>query len=191
MPRTDAGMALSVLLVLFTTGTWAQSPQLQGENLLQATPPNYKLATSGRNGNVLFDEMIPESEQIDRWTEMLTTQIFMGGINADHPEALYRRIDAAWHKACPAARGELIQSGKENGYRVAVWMAACPENPASGEPEYTWYKAIEGNDSFYLIQKSWRYRPTEKEIRRWTHYLGTVAVCDSRLPARSCAALTR
>lgn len=185
MPR----MALAVLLLWFAATGWAQEAQLQGENLLQATPDDYKLAASGRNGNVLFDEMIPDSEHIDRWTEMLTTQIFIGGINAEHPKTLYERIDAAWKKACPASQGELIDSGLENGYPFAIWMAGCPENPASGKPEYTWYKAIEGNDSFYLIQKSWRYQPSQTEIRRWTRYLGTVAVCDSRLASQSCAAL--
>lgn len=185
MPR----MALGVLLMGFAAAGWGQGSQLQGENLLQATPEDYKLAASGRNGNVLFDEMIPESEHIERWTEMLSTQIFMGGINAQHPEALRERVHAAWQKACPAGKGELIHSGRENGYPFAVWMEACPENPASGRPEYTWYKAIDGNDSFYLIQKSWRYQPSKDEIERWTRYLGTVAVCDTRRPAQSCATL--
>lgn len=178
-------------LLALAAGAWAERAELQGENLLQAMPQDYKLAASGRNGNVLTDEMIPEAEQLEHWSEMLTTQIYVGGVNLDDPEAFYQRMDAAWEKACPAASGELIRSGTENGYRFAFWMQGCPENPASGRPEYTWFKAIQGKDSFYLIQKSWRYAPSKEQITRWTRYLGSIAVCDSRVAARSCAALLR
>lgn len=178
-----------VTLILVMTGTWADDSGLQGENLLQAMPQDYKLASSGRNGSVLTDEMIPVSEDIEQWSEMLTTQIYMGGIDPNGPEAFYQRLATAWKRACPSASGELIRTGTENGYRFAFWMQACPENPGSGRPEYTWFKAIEGNDSFYLIQKSWRYAPDPEQVKRWTRYLGTVAVCDSRIPRQSCAAL--
>ena len=184
-------LGIGVTLFLIVAWSWASPPQFKGENLLQSTPRDYKLAASGRNGNVLTDEMIPESEHIDRWTEMLTTQIYMGGIDVSQPESFYQRVDAAWRKACPSSSGELIKTGTENGYPFAFWMQACAENPGSGKPDYTWFKAIQGNDSFYLIQKSWRYAPSPEEIKRWTRYLGSIAVCDSRLPERSCAALLR
>ncbi len=183
--------SLTAVIALFVTvtGAWAEDRPLQGENLLQAMPEGYKLASSGRNGSVLTDEMIPKSEQLDQWSEMLTTQIYMGGIHQSGPKGFYQRFASAWQRACPAASGKLIESGTENGYPFAFWMQGCPENPGTGRPEYTWYKAIEGNDSFYLIQKSWRYPPAPDEIRRWTRYLGTIAVCDSRIAAQSCAAL--
>lgn len=187
MPR----LLIGILIYLAGTGAWASNSALNGENLLQSTPAGYKLAASGRNGNVLFDEMIPDAEGVEQWTEMLTTQIFMGGINTDSPEAFYQRLKTAWKKACPAPSSELLKAGEENGYPMAVWMQGCAENPASGKPEYTWFKAIQGNDSFYLIQKAWRYQPSKQEVERWTRYLGTVAVCDTRLPAQDCKSLAR
>lgn len=183
--------AVGATFLIIAAHGWAAEPQLQGENLLQSTPSGYKLVSSGRNGNVLTDEMIPLQQQIEQWNEMLTTQIYIGGVNVEDPKGFYRRMHAAWQKACPSANGELIQAGTENGYPFAFWMEACPENPASGKPEYSWYKAIQGNDSFYLIQKSWRYTPSPEEIKRWTRYLGTVAVCDTRIPAQACRTLTR
>ena len=182
---------VGAILFLIAAWSWASPAEFKGENLLQSTPRDYKLAASGRNGSVLTDKMIPESEHIDRWTEMLTTQIYIGGIDVSDPKTFYQRVNAAWGKACPSASGELIQTGTENGYPFAVWMQACAENPASRKPEYTWFKAIQGNDSFYLIQKSWRYTPSPEQIKRWTRYLGSIAVCDARLPAQSCAALLR
>lgn len=187
MLRFGTGAAL----IFYAAAASSGSSQLNGENLLQSTPPNYKIASSGRNGNVLTDEMIPNSEQIEQWSEMLTTQIYIGGLNVKGPEDFYRLLNSAWKKACPSASGELIQTGTENGYPFAFWMQGCAENPASGKPEYTWFKAIQGNDSFYLIQKAWRYAPTPQEIKRWTQYLGTIAVCDSRIPSQSCASLLR
>ncbi len=180
-----------LVLVLTATCTWAEDRSLQGENLLQAMPEGYKLASSGRNGSVLTDEMIPKSQELEHWSEMLTTQIYMGGVNQNGPKSFYARFSAAWQRACPNAAGQLIRTGTENGYPFAFWMQSCPENPGSGKPEYTWFKAIEGNDSFYLIQKSWRYPPEPQEIKRWTRYMGTIAVCDSRIPAQGCAPLVR
>lgn len=184
-------LSASLTLLWVATCAWAGGTGLQGENLLQATPDGYKLATSGRNGNVLTDEMIPRSQNIDHWNEMLTTQIYMGGIGPRGPEAFYRRLSAAWERACPGAMGKLIKTGTENGYPMAVWMQACPENPDSGRPEYSWFKAIQGRDSFYLVQKAWRFAPDPQQVKRWTRYLGTIAVCDSRIADQSCAALTR
>jgi hypothetical protein len=95
-------------------------------------------------------------------------------------------LQQRWDAACPGASGAEVTSGVENGYPVLVWLLDCPKNPGTGKPEITWFKAIAGNDSFYLVQKAFRFEPTKEQVEHWTKYLKTVAVCDTRIPARAC-----
>jgi hypothetical protein len=81
-----------------------------------------------------------------------------------------------------------VAQGPENGYPAAVWLLSCPRNRETGKPEITWFKAIQGNDSFYVVQKAFRFEPAKEQVAKWTQYLRGVAVCDSRLAERRCPA---
>ena len=67
-----------------------------------------------------------------------------------------------------------------------VWLQSCPLNRATGKPEITWFKAIAGNDSFYVVQLAFKAWPSKDQITSWMHYLGSVRVCDTRLPQQAC-----
>lgn len=60
------------------------------------------------------------------------------------------------------------------------------EEPGYRKPEITWFKAVEGNDSFYLVQKAFKFEPSQDQITRWMGYLRKVSVCDSRIADRAC-----
>jgi len=59
-------------------------------------------------------------------------------------------------------------------------------NPATGKPELTWFKALQGNDNFYLVQKAFKFEPSGEQVTDWVNFLNTVKVCDTRLPDRAC-----
>ena len=63
---------------------------------------------------------------------------------------------------------------------------SCPKNPGTGKPEITWFKAVQGNDSFYLVQKAFKFEPSKEQVTRWMGYLRKVSVCDSRIADRVC-----
>jgi hypothetical protein len=67
-----------------------------------------------------------------------------------------------------------------------VWYENCPLNTATGKPEFTWFKAIEGNDSFYLVQVALNVQPSDEVSTLWMDYLKKVRICDTRLPDRAC-----
>ena len=54
------------------------------------------------------------------------------------------------------------------------------------KPEITWFKAVQGNDSFYVVQKAFRFMPPQEQMTKALAYLGTVKVCDSRRTDRAC-----
>ena len=160
------------------------SAALVNENLLVAVPPGYKIDFQDKKPNSLMNEMVPTAQTVNDWTEMVTVQIFYN-MKAT-PEQFVAKMAAGWTQACPGASSSAIASGPENGYPAGVWLLNCPKNPTTGKPEITWVKAMAGNDSFYVVQKAFKYAPSKDEVVQWMKYLRAIAVCDSRLPDRAC-----
>ena len=181
MYRTLPHICLTFILSL-PLCAWSQ---LKGENLLQNLPPAYKVGFQSKKENLLMMEMIPEDEAIEQWSEMLTTQIFLG-MKKVTPEGFQSFMQQQWQAACKGSQAAAVTKGVENGYPFAVWFLSCPLNRATGKPEFTWFKAIKGNDSFYLVQKAFKFEPSKEQIARWMQYLRHVSVCDTRLDKHPC-----
>lgn len=161
------------------------SAQLVNENLLVAMPEGYKVGFSDRKQNMIMQEMVPGAETVHAWTEMVTVQIFLG-MKGVTPAQYSGRLQGVWAKACPNATSQPVASGVENNYPFLLWLSSCPRNVTTGKPEITWFKAMQGNDSFYLVQKAFKFQPSKTQIENWTSYFKKVSVCDSRLADRPC-----
>lgn len=175
---------LGVLAFILLALPRAADADLVNENLLVQMPPGYKVGYRVERGAMVMNEMVPDGQTVNNWTEMVTVQIFHG--LKTPPDKFRDTIQQRWIAACPGGSGAAVKSGTENGYPVLVWRLDCPKNPATGGPEITWFKAIAGNDSFYLVQKAFRFEPAKDQIDHWMAYLKSVAVCDTRIAGRSC-----
>lgn len=172
---------LSLLLAL----PGACLAELANENLLQNMPDGYKVDFQTRQGNMLLKEMVPRAQTVKNWTEMLTTQIFLSMKNAT-PEQFQTRMEKSWLVACKDGGVASVTKGEENGYAFSIWLQTCPLNQSTGKPEVTFFKAIKGNDSFYLVQKAFKFDPSKEQVVQWMQYFGSVMVCDTRLADRLC-----
>ncbi len=180
-------MRLRTLLVLWL-GALVATPavaQLVNENLLVAMPDGYKVGFSTKKNNMIMNEMVPAAETVDNWTEMVTVQVFLG-MKDTSPDQFKARMERLWSGACANASSHTVASTIENGYPATVWLMSCPRNRSTGKPEITWFKAIQGNDSFYVVQKAFKFEPSKEQVVQWTGYLKKVSVCDSRRPDRAC-----
>jgi hypothetical protein len=157
---------------------------LVNENLLVQIPPGYKVGYRVERGAMVMNEMVPDGQTVNNWTEMVTVQVFHG-LKAE-PQKFRDTLQSRWVAACPGGSGAAVTSGTENGYPALVWRLDCPNNPQTGQPEMTWFKAIAGNDNFYLVQKAFKFKPSQDQIDRWMTYLKSVAVCDTRIAGRAC-----
>lgn len=175
---------LAATLMLCTAPAF--SAGLEDENLLQTLPDGYRIGFQDRKAGAQITEMVPKTETVEDWTEMLTTQVFFGLKVA--PRQFKASMDEALQAGCPGAESVEGVQDQENGYPILVWLQVCPLNTSTGKPEYTWLKAIQGNDSFYVVQKAFKYAPSEQEVTRWVKYLRDIRVCDTRLPASACPA---
>ena len=164
----------------------AAAAQLQSENLLVTMPDGFKMDFQQKNKDMLISEMVPSAESVNDWTQMVTVQIFFGLKSG--PEEFKSKVETGWARACRGSSAHAVAQGKENGYPFAVWLLACPLNKTTGKPEFTWFKAMQGNDSLYVVQVALKARPSEEATTRWMDYLRTVRVCDTRLPDRACLA---
>ena len=174
-----------VLIALFVVAlTGATLAQLQNENLLVTMPQGFKIGFQDKKGNVQISEMVPSSETVSDWTEMVTVQIFFG--HKTTPAQFKDRIAKGWTSACPGGLAHPVSDDAVNGYPALIWVQSCEHNPKTGKPEITWFKAVQGNDSFYVVQKAFRFMPAQEQMTEALAYLGTVKVCDSRRADRAC-----
>ncbi len=176
---------MPVILLLLACSATARA-QLVNENLLTEMPAGYKVDFQARKNSMLMTEMVPAGETVNNWTEMVTVQIFFGLKTT--PDQFRARMEKGWSASCAGSDSRTTSAGTDNGYAAVTWMMSCPLNPATGKPEMTWFKAIQGNDSFYVVQKAFKFTPSRDQTLQWVTYLRKVAVCDSRLSDRLCPA---
>jgi hypothetical protein len=177
-------ISLLCLLALLPLAAHAQQA-LRDENVIHSLPAGYKVDFQDRKGDMIITEMVPQAESVKDWTEMLTTQIFLG-MTSTTPAAFQARMQQEWKAACQGAEIAPVASGQENGYPFAVWVQGCPLNSATGKPETTWFKAIQGKDSFYVVQRAFRSKATDEQATAAMQHLREVAVCDTRVPGSAC-----
>jgi len=169
-------------ILLFSSPVHAQ---LKNENLLVAVPDGYIVGFQDKNARQQMTEMVPDGQSVKDWTDMVTVQIFLGMTDVT-PDAYKQRLEKLWTENCKGAQSSPIGQGNERGYPVIVWLQYCPRNKETGKPEVTLLKAIAGKDSFYVVQKAFRFQPDKPQVEQWSRYLRSVSVCDGRLPDRAC-----
>lgn len=167
------------------TETTQTGTGLENENLLTELPKGFKVDYQAEQGNQTITEMVAEDESVEAWTTMVTVQVFLGKTDTT-PEQAQDILTKDWFNACANSESYPVADGAENGYDFILWQLYCPLNSSTQKPELTYMKAIQGNDSLYLVQIAFRYEPSDEDITQWTQYLKQVQVCDSRLPERAC-----
>lgn len=169
-----------LLLFIFVISVFGQN--LKDENIMQGIPNDFKFGFKDYNKKTHFSliEFIPKNETVQNWSQMITTNIYHKNINLSAKEYI-QYMSSVWKKSCQDNYTKFLADGKENGYKYALLMAYCKKNKMTNKEEFTYFKAIKGNDSFYVVQKTFAYTPTKEEIIESMKYLKKVYVCDTRL----------
>lgn len=158
---------------------------VENENLLTTIPSGFKVDFSDKQNNFVITEMVQEGESVNDWSRMITVEIFLGQKNTT-PQQYEETLTEQWFNACENSATYPVADGAENGYNFVLWQLYCPLNAATQKVEYTFLKAIQGNDSFYLVQVAFRHEPSDDEITQWMGYLKEIQVCDSRIAEQAC-----
>lgn len=184
MKISSVPVGLALALALGCPGAFAQ---FSDEQLQATAPAGYKISDDQRTKDSKIVEFIPEKQKVKNWTEKMTVQVFYG--LKVSPQEFMAKTERAAPEACPDASVVLVRQGEENGYNFILFLQHCPLNKATRKPEITWFKAIEGNDSFYVVRLAAKYEPSKEKITSWMQYMRKIVVCDTRLPDRACGPL--
>lgn len=163
----------------------ASRANLEDEVLLVDIPRGYKVGFQRNDNNMRMTEMVPVNESVKNWTEMVTVQVFYR-LQDVKPEQFKGRLEQLWTGGCPGSKSKPVAQGEVGGYPSITWVMFCPLNRATGKPENTWFRAIQGVDSLYVVQKAYKFTPSKQQEEQWLGYLQNVSVCDSRVPERAC-----
>lgn len=177
----------SLLVVLLAVPSLSLA-QLKDENLLQNLPKGYRIDFQNRRDNVGMSVMLPQAETEKNWTEVVITKIFFG-LKAAELKGYQEFSAKKLATTCKNGEVRSISNGEENGYPFSIWRQACPLSQATGKPETALFKAIKGNDSFYVIEKTFRFIPSDEVVSQWMEHLRTVTVCDTRTTDHPCPKL--
>lgn len=177
--------ALAALLCL---GAAPSQAQLKGENLLVAPPAGFKVGFRDSRNGMNIMEWVPVAETVQNWTEMVTVQIFLKRGDID-PAQFLGTLQEQWRGACKGTQPASIASDKVNGYAGAAMLLRCPLLPSTGKPETAMFRAVQGKDSFYLVQRAVRAAGSPEQIERLRKYLADVSVCDAGSRVHACPSL--
>jgi hypothetical protein len=158
----------------------------EGERLLAAVPKGYGAGVERKAPVGTIRIMVPITETTDNWSEAVAIQIYTGMGNI--APSLYRsgvdRFFADSH--CPGSVSSSVKDSIENGYSALTWFTQCARKSQTGKPEFIWTKAIQGRESLYVVQATYKFEPSAAVKDDLLHYLDGVRVCDTRLPDRPC-----
>ena len=92
---------------------------------------------------------------------------------------LYAAMKEAWTDMCPCGSTEIIERSREQLQPTLYWRHGCPLNKTTGQPKYTWFKALTRDRSVLAVQKAFKFEPSVEAVAFWLDFL-----CELRVNRR-------
>ncbi|MEO5375800.1 MAG: hypothetical protein H7840_16300 [Alphaproteobacteria bacterium] len=186
----------SILLVVLAVASLsvqaAEAPRT-GEGLEVAVPPGWVRLDYKSSAETEELYLVPPDQNSPDWRDMVVFTEYKGMTGANPRQVLEGSLaDAA--RGCPGLQAQPIQEGLVNGYPAAFLTVACPGEPRTGKGEVNLVKVVAGNRNLYLVQRTWRTPPFDRDrppvssasIDVWVKYLGHLKPCDAGDPKHPC-----
>jgi hypothetical protein len=165
------------------------------ERLLVLPPKGWTAAYHHQQGNVDVTEVIPPDQNIQSWQDMLVVEMIVAKPDKDVQTVLADRVTEIRGDCANVGSGD-TQLGKENGYDVGLRAIACPRSTKWDKGEVSLFKVLLGNARTYIVSRSWRSEPFEKQhvalpadkMTEWIGFMSQVVLCDTQDPAHPCPA---
>ena len=99
----------------------------------------------------------------------------------------FRNIqDAPGHSSCKPFTSVILKTPRINDFDSLLWVTNC--KTTNNKQASIVHMAIQGKDSFYHIQKIWKYKANGKEMKKWWDQISMTYICDTRDPKKLCPA---
>lgn len=173
-----------------------ESPQataIDGETLLLQPPPAWLRGRERNTENFRIVDFFPAGNNQADWYEKLTVESNSLTPLPD-PIDFLNQLGDEQKDLCKTSDHQNIATALENGYQTSVRLLICDENKETGRTSVTFIKAILGKEHFYNISHTKRSEPlatgrspiTKEEIAKWSLYMRSIKLCDSRDSAHRC-----
>ncbi|WP_425038448.1 hypothetical protein [Primorskyibacter sp. S187A] len=160
---------------------------LMAEEQLVFTPPEgFSLAFESSTPELSISEYTPSGALDADWTRLVTRTTAPGkaGLPA---ELVAEQIANTVAANCPGAGVQMVASGLQNNYGVAVFFTQCPNSPlGEGIPETAAIKVLVGAQASYTVQYAWRGPFTREQVLEHTLWLRGQLLCDTKRPGSPC-----
>ncbi len=180
---------ITAIVTFLLQGFGAIAEPANGEYLSFYIPDSKSYFQAWRNYDSKSDhlvvEYLPKGQTTGNWREMVSVSVNYRNISGSVKTFAQRFLDAGLNQ-CGGNRGQILKTGKANGYRYALLFYSCPKTPETGKPEWGLIIAVKGRYSFYTGLKLWRQKPDNAAISEWRKIIGQAYVCDTRRPNRPC-----
>ena len=178
-------LRITIILLFFVSPQQFFSEELFGENLIFSPPNGYHIGYTNRKNNIFLQEWVPNGQKVNNWSEMISVQVLFDYKTSDLEDFVDDFIKIIVD-VCVDGRGLTVTKGKENGYFFHLFITICGVNPNTQKHEFTMVKTILGTDALYIIQKAWKYKPTNSQIQDWSKAFSKVFICDTRNETAPC-----
>lgn len=150
--------------------------------------PGFVVGFDKANAEQAIVERVPAGESVERWTEMLTSQRFVGRARDPGPRQLLVNMQGLMKNACPGGSTSEIVIMTVSGRPAARMRSDCPLNPQTGLPESYFIVAFAGTNDLFAEQVAFRRVPTAADLSFASKDLQQVRWCTSTSKEAACKA---
>lgn len=155
------------------------------ELLIAQPPKDWKRVFEANLGDTRVTDYVPKGESKDHWTEKLSFESYTGLLKSDPLLVINSQI-AYDKKHCNFVKDYTLFAGEENKYDTATKLITCGKKRSNGKGQLSLFKAIKGDQYFYVIRlvrvlppfEAGKAKFDKRDLAGWSHYFGKIRICD-------------
>lgn len=168
---------LGLALAMVSTSLAAQSAG--SERIEGALLPGFVVGYKAGDQQRSIREEVPEGENVQRWSRMITTQRFAGLAARIAPVDFARLMIRGVTQSCPGATSTAPSELTVSGRPAMQVRLDCLALPATGKPETFILLLVTGEQDLMARQVAFRSVPTEDDLQWAEAVLSGSVICRS------------
>lgn len=155
------------------------------EQLIATPPAGWKQVFQVNVGGTRIADYVPKGQTRKHWTAKLSFESYAKLLH-DDPLVVTKNQARYTKKHCSFASDYSVFAGLENNYPTATRLLICGRLKKTDKGQISLFKAIKGEQYFYIIRMVRRLPPFENDkssfdkadMAAWSHYFSKIRVCD-------------
>ena len=154
------------------------------ELLIAQPPKDWNQVFQANLGDTRVTDYVPKGESKDKWTTKLSFESYTSLLKSDPLLVIKSQVDYD-KKHCNFVKDFALFTGEENKYDTAMKLITCGKRKSTGKGDVSLFKAIKGDQDFYVIRlvrvvppfEAGKAKFDKQDMAEWSHYFGKIKVC--------------